>query len=573
MKNTNPVPVTLYFSNCHQEYLVLPDSRQENAQLNADYLKQSLEKDKGYSCSSISAINDDNLKNCDILVLPALQEDLTTEEVGSIAAFVKKGGSLLSISDANTARLPLFNFESLLETFGFSVREYLNAQSSTISMSVPHYVTQSIHKLAVLGFAQFLQKNTKNTYPLLFEQNPQACISIAAHYEKGRIIALADADILSNEKLHELDNLNFIYQSINWLSRKNSVDIISLQLPSKIKFWHTENCILELYNPTTTRVKLECRLESDQDALIHDNQPKNRSLPPQQKTFMRWKITPQIFGAQQMRLSIESEQDFLYFDRFYPDTHCIAAGDIHYTIGETKDEYNRTKLVLETGDEFNVTANFIAEIPNNQNIDYGLQLQLPDNIPRAVVKKTEHLSPNTCQWTLKALEPGSHKLTISVKGTGQSVSTYIKVKDSDTHQRQKLQHLVAALDGEISSRLSQAHGLFAHPEIKDVQVRLLSIKEFIDKTYSSNNTAWFNELVKAAHLEISENTELLSLLFDYITPSFHPLTGPLIPHAPNLAIHLGNLHLRNKKLIEWFFFCAEDAEEFEKTKNSHLYTA
>ena len=238
-----PKNATILFDLAHNELLNIYDS--DFAEflnlLNTLGLKINQNEDKNLISKE--------LQNTDILVIGNPVDDYFSNiEIKSIISFVRKGGRLLLISEYGGDYLQNTNLNDISgDNFGIYfqkniVKEFnkINNNCSSI-LSIQdfnnHKTTKQIREV-LIGGACSLSLN-RNSEPLLYtrdswtevfngsnerwlkeKEEKEHFISGFTEYGQGKVVALGDIDIFSNDTnigLNCLDNRRFILNILSWL--------------------------------------------------------------------------------------------------------------------------------------------------------------------------------------------------------------------------------------------------------------------------------------------------------------------------------------------------------------------
>ncbi|MFX0188756.1 MAG: hypothetical protein ACFE8A_13580 [Candidatus Hodarchaeota archaeon] len=189
------------------------------------------------------------LQNTDILVIGNPIDDYFSNiEIRTIVNFVRGGGRLLLISEYGGDYLQKTNLNDISgKNFGIYfqkniVKEYnsINQNCSSI-LSIQnfnkHKITNQLRELIIGGTCSLLLN--KSSEPLMYSNNSwseiyngsqgqwskengekKQIISACVEYSRGKVGAIGDIDIFSNDQnigLNCLDNRNFVKNLISWL--------------------------------------------------------------------------------------------------------------------------------------------------------------------------------------------------------------------------------------------------------------------------------------------------------------------------------------------------------------------
>lgn len=191
----------------------------------------------------------DVLQNADILVIGnPINNYFSNVEIKHIVNYVRKGGNLLLISEYGADSLQKTNLNDLSgKHFGIFfkkniVKEHHESNTNCSSMLhvhefQEHEITRQIREVIIGGTCSFyINKNTKpliksndftwteiyndSTNQWMKEEEKGQIIAAYTKFGRGKVIALGDIDIFTNDPnsgLNKLDNRKFILNILNWL--------------------------------------------------------------------------------------------------------------------------------------------------------------------------------------------------------------------------------------------------------------------------------------------------------------------------------------------------------------------
>jgi hypothetical protein len=252
------------------------------------------------------------LQNIEILIIGnPIDEFFSSIEIKAIIDFVRDGGNLLLVSEYGADFLQKTNLNDISgKYFGIYfqkniIKEYnkLNQNCSsilTIQDFKKHKITKQLRDIILGGSCSFLLN--QNSEPLLLSreswtevyndlakewskegENYPQIMAAYTEYGRGKVVALGDIDIFSNDSnigLNRLDNHKFILNILNWFIEENSTDNDVLGwvlnqlggIQSDIKqINHKINNIIE------TATILEKRISSLEEN-SHQKEPKNKII-------------------------------------------------------------------------------------------------------------------------------------------------------------------------------------------------------------------------------------------------------------------------------------------------------
>jgi hypothetical protein len=320
--------------------------------------------------------------------------------------------------------------------------------------------------------------------------------------------------------------------------------------------------VLTLYNgQEEARPQVECVLESDADALISEPASKKRSIPPGKATQMQWTVKPQVLGDQKLRLTIHVDgQPSLYFDRLLPELNCEAPGYLTVHMQKASEQ----RAAFQTGDYFDVEGCLHWPAGLEPPL-YQLELEPGEGLIKRAYQPGEGVS----RWSLQAIAPGTHTLTLKVKETGQSLSAMVNVLSSIQDQLAELQAAyISPLDAEIAERLRVVDPRLSDDTVRRQPFHVLPLEDYIREVYDPQAANWLREVLDAARREQSYNLELLNNVIVYFAPAYLPGKGSFVPYDPSLASHLTRLHPTAKWRLEHNLLRSEESEDINVKQNS-----
>jgi hypothetical protein len=246
-----------------------------------------------------------------LIICNPIDEFFSSIEIKNIIDFVRNGGNLLLVSEYGADYLQKTNLNDISgKYFGIYfqkniIKEYnkLNQNCSsilTIQDFKKHKITKQLRDIILGGSCSFLLN--QNSEPLLLSreswtevyndlakewskegENYPQIMAAYTEYGRGKVVALGDIDIFSNDSnigLNRLDNHKFILNILNWFIEENSTDNDVLGwvlnqlggIQSDIKqINHKINNIIE------TATILEKRISSLEEN-SHQKEPKNKII-------------------------------------------------------------------------------------------------------------------------------------------------------------------------------------------------------------------------------------------------------------------------------------------------------
>ncbi|TFG27310.1 MAG: hypothetical protein EU532_07770 [Promethearchaeota archaeon] len=243
------------------------------------------------------------LQNIDILIIGnPIEEYFSSIEINCIVDFVRNGGNLLLISEYGADYLQKTNLNDISSKyFGIYfqknlIKTYNNLNQNcssilTIQNFTDHQITKQLREIVIGGGCSFLIN--QNSEPLFYskecwtevyndlskqwskeEESLPQIMAVYTDYGRGKVVALGDIDIFSNDPnigIKRLDNRKFIINLLNWFTEEkiNDNDVLGWILnqlggiQSEIK--HINHKINNIIETTTI---LEKRISSLEDNTI-----------------------------------------------------------------------------------------------------------------------------------------------------------------------------------------------------------------------------------------------------------------------------------------------------------------
>ncbi|MBN2395597.1 MAG: hypothetical protein JXC36_03920 [Candidatus Atribacteria bacterium] len=561
MNNQKESKIKVLFSESHRELLTITEA--EDSEYHISSMRQLLKSLDYDVASTTQVISPDQLAVHKILVIGAPREDLEIEEVGVIKEFVEQGGGLLIISNSKTFINPKHRLNELAGIAGLEIREYLNYPPTVLQKFRPHYITANLKWVKVGNVASIIPGN--GAYPLAFTDETKQPIIGCANAGLGRVVAIGDVDLFTNELLADKNNEKLVANTFCWLAVRNVIEVEEITIPGTVTLGQSVVVLLKLKNnDSELRPQVKCVLESDADALISEPAKKKRSIPPNATTLMQWTVTPQTLGEQKLRIALHvQEQTSLYFDQL-SEMRCLAPG---YLTLEIKDKTGASRTSFERGESFTAEGIFHWTAESNE-----LPYQLKLNFTEGFIEREYQTGFSRSQWLLRATTIGTHKLELVLAETGQSLSALIQVSRSASDRITELKvAYVFPLNAEIAARLKQVDERLACDQVIKQPFEILSPKEFVEQVYEGYSAAWLKEVINSANRERGNNPDLLDLVLTYISPVYLTNRGAFIPCDPHLASHLAELHPDDKRYLEYNLLCSEESENINIKQNIAAY--
>ncbi len=252
-----------------------------------------------------SEINKDLLEKINILVIGnPINEFFSNNEIENIINYVRTGGSILLISEYGADFLQKSNlndisgnfFNILFEDNIIKKKNQSNENcSSIISINTfpNHEITNQLREIIIGGSCSLLLK--KGATPLLEldtsawvekyddstkewykeEKKSQFLLSACSKFGRGKVVALGDIDILTNDVnigIKQMDNKKFLTNIINWLIKPSEKSDVIYWTLNRIGTLETQikNINIKIDNIIETITILEKRISNIADILSVD---------------------------------------------------------------------------------------------------------------------------------------------------------------------------------------------------------------------------------------------------------------------------------------------------------------
>jgi len=556
----------VFFYQSHDEELDMNDKERFSK------LRELLEKADFSVCSAKERYSSDQLSEFQIVVIGAPKKDLDKGECDDIRSFAEMGGSLLIINNSDTVSNLLPEMDKLCSEADIQFKEYLNYQYNSLRVSQVHYITANVKSVKVSNIASLDKQMNKRPYELACSDLTGEPVIACSAIGKGRVVAIGDLGLFTNDLIDKGDNQIFIENTFTWLSNRNLIDIEKISIPERVD-WNqieknnTPTVSLKLCNQTSkeARPSVKCILDSDSGAIISDPVQIIHDLPLNTTITRQWKVRPQCLGDQKLRLSLHINDNLsLYFDNLMPKMYCNASGHLNLRITDKEGKLGTT---FQTDEQINVEGFFqwtegVRTLP----------LQTALTIDKGLAIKSYKSENNKEYWQLSAINPGSSELEFKISETGQSLPVSITINSSYLLRLNEIYTAyVNPLEAEIIGRLEKVDKSLANYEIRKQSFKVLSLEEYIRETYKKTDIQWLEDLLYAARQEEWNNPDLITLVLKYFVPTYLPGRGAFIPYDPKLASHLGKIHPSYKKRLEYNLLCSEESESFFIKQNIAAY--
>jgi hypothetical protein len=500
------------------------------------------------------------LRECKLLVLLAPRQPLSPDEVEAVTSFIKRGNSVLVASNHES----LTNYNSvhratLLEPFGLRFQELLNRPPEQIFNLFPHYISSEINRLRI---KTPIYLKILNDLPYTVATLPKtgkpfvAVIEVPADRNPGRIVAVGDCAIFSDQYIDKDDNRQLVVNIIRWLTFQNPLDCHDVRISSVIRYGQTGEFSVVLHNPRSRRLEnLTCILESDAGALVKQQRLEVRSIPGGGKTQLGWTVEPQQLGHQTLRLTIdfpqpnepkEEQTPSLFFEPV-AQFQCVPDADIDLAFLNSE---GKAPEIVETEVPFEVQA-----VTRWAERAKSVPLQLSLNCPLSHIK-VEPIAAE--RWRLTALDAGDWLITLKANEMNQCISRLVHAYPSAKAQIDTIQeNIVTPLAAEIRHQVSQIRREFDTHEMQAIPFRLFTPEEQVNQLYQHSQKELLLEALHAARDETQRFFPLVEKLLLFIAPTSSPVYGCCIPYDPQLAAHLAKEHPLYKEHLAYNFLCLE----------------
>ena len=239
------------------------------------------------------------LDNIDILIIGnPIDTFFSSIEIKNIINFVREGGGLLLISEYGADFLQKTNLNDIAKIFGILFEKNLLKEDNEINHNCPsilsiqefndHKITNQIRDLVIGGCCSLtlhkdakpiLQSNgdawseiynTSTNMWLKNEEGENYIISGCVEYGRGRVVAISDVDIFTNDPnigLNQLDNRKLVLNILNWLiepAKESDVIFWTLNQVGAI-FNEVKQMNLKINNIIETVTLLEKRISKIED--------------------------------------------------------------------------------------------------------------------------------------------------------------------------------------------------------------------------------------------------------------------------------------------------------------------
>lgn len=556
----------LLLSEAHGERL-RPDGPE--AELPCARWAEALEK-KGFHVDHNEAVlTEQELEKYDVLVLGSPVEQLGQSEIATITGFVRRGGGLLLVNDAEAVRSQAQNLSGLEKMVLCQFREYLNAFPTAVETFRPHYVTAGLDSLTVTGNCRLVPSSEEARSLAVIPETGES-FALCGEVDGGRVIAVADSAPFTDEHWGMGSNGLFAIQCCLWLARRNPVDLNGVAVDSPIELGGVGTFLLTLGNPRSEALRhVRCTLEANTDTAVTEGSQEVRVIPPLARVSLRWRLQPRALGPHQLRLAAEAPADAGGHAEilFSPVAEFMCTAPVNLKL-EITDCQGQPKSTFTTGERFRVEGSTewrASDVPQK----VPLELHVPD----AMEVLQEEQFGSTVRWYLQGNTPGYYDVSVAIPGTGQNLTAGVGIRPSLDWQRENIEtEYVEPLNAEIVRRLVRVHPAFGDESIGQIPFRVLSPEEYIEVVYPSPTTCdHFRDVLASGRRETRYNLRLLNEILLNIAPIYSPRYGASAPFDPELASHWTKLHPTERQSLLYNFLQLEDSAPTTIQQNVAAY--
>jgi hypothetical protein len=497
------------------------------------------------------------LEEVDVLVLLAPTEPLSLAEVKAITEFVEDDGALLIANNYESLEQQASNStNTLLETFGLYTKQLLNNPPEEIFDFEPHYISVGVKKLVVDEPAYLETINDLSFVVAKLPETFQPFIA-AVDIDSGRVVAIGDFVIFSDQFIDEGDNKLLAINIFRWLAHENYLDCKDIYVRSEVFYGEVTRFSITLSNSSQQRLEnIHCLLDSGTGVLIEEPERTIRFLSPRGESRLQWTIKPQQLGLQNLNLTIEKSQEPNFSPLFFDPVgrfQCVPNADFRLVI---LNEQNQELHNVETEIPFEVQAVTRWTADAQQ-----LPLQFELDYPRSHIQgKQTHQD----RWRLTALDPGNWAVTLKVSQTEQRNPDMICAVPSLKQKIASIQRdIVNPLAVSIHYQASLIRHEFDADTIQKILFRLLTPEEQVCLIYPDDVKERLLDALDAARKETQRWQPLMEDLLLNISPIYSVVHGCCIPYEPKLAAHLVKKHTAYEENIAYQFLQIEGDERYD----------
>lgn len=480
-----------------------------------------------------------SLHGCQVFVLAAPTHRLTLDEINYIWWFVRDGGGLLLLNNAEAVRSQLFSLNELAGRAGCRFGYYAAHEPEVLTGFAPHYITGSVEtgrvkknisdervcsRVELVTGGIELQSICQNTYSQLLA---------VGSFGRGRVVVAGNTAMFSNKYIELPDNRRLALNIFKWLAKDNPFEIINWTRKQNVELGHRYAFELALGNPTSRLTKIaSLSLETSVNDIISQSSTEEVILYPSKDSEdiqrFRWEIKPQkILGDRVIRLRITCEQDEAVY-RQTSGFSVVVPG--HTRLKVVKSGEARQNIVV--GEPFDVIGAGSVTGLQERSVSFTPELTHPPEL-----RQVDQAWPASLKWTFTADRPGTYPIALRVKETGQSVETHVVVEESIANQIEEITtEYIEPLDDEIRRILPKISSALAVPEVAQVRFRLLPVEDYIRAAFPFGPAAQkVRDVVDAGYLDEMENDLVVADLLFNLAPMYTPRAGASVPFAPDLV--------------------------------------
>lgn len=482
-----------------------------------------------------------SLVDCRVFVFAAPTGQLTGDEIDYIWRFVRDGGGLLLLNNAEAFQYQIFSMNTLAERAGCRFGFYAAHEPQILRDFAPHYVSSSVDlvklkerdqevlsRVTLVGGEVELQPIAGDGYSLYLAVGTCG---------KGRIAVAGSTAMFSNKHLEEHSNRRLAANVFQWLAGCNPFDFAYVTSQREVELGQRYVLEVGLCNPTSQPTKIhEISLESSiNDALSQPSITDIVLYPSKDGTDLhrlRWEIEPQdVIGERGLRMRIRHEEGEAFYQRVAGFTVVMPGHSGLMVSGKSGDR----KGNIYVGEPFEVIGTGAVSSLRERSIAFTPALELPIEL-----RQVHSAWPGELRWTLAAKAAGTFPIALRIKETGQSVQTHLVVREAEAIQIKDItDRFVKPLDDEILRILPRLSSALTVSGLAQVPFNLLTIEQYIRLAFPFAPAAQqVGDVVEAAYWDEEENEAVVADLLFNLAPMYMPRAGALVPFAPDLVSRL-----------------------------------
>lgn len=497
------------------------------------------------------------LEHYDILFIGAPISSFSEQECDAIVSFVRQGNAVLIANNYESLWKQGLNapINSLLRRFGLYAKRLVSFRYKQVSSFHPHYISSGISRLAIQEPAclKILDDNIRVVATLPETDEP---FLTTINFGNGRIVATGDFAFLGDQYIDQEDNKAIALNIFRWLTHQNLLDFNVVENEAVVKLGESTTISLQVGNPQKGRKikNVQCFLESERHVRIEQKKVSIPSIHFNNETCVSWVVEPRQLGYHQMKLRVNlpslANVESLSFEHL-TDFICIpdAKLDLVFLL------QNMEIQEIKTGTTF--TAKGIIswnrdakEVPLTLEFDYPL-----------CSINVEQLSEG--YWQLRAEKPGTYKLKLRIKETGQTLIRLIHVVASAQAKIEALEkNILGELEAKVHYQVSQIWPEVGIDRIKDIPFRLMTPEDFVHEVYPQYTRDRLLDILKAVRTDVERFLPMVDELLRHVAPIYLPKIGCCIPFDPKLASHLAEKYPRRVENLAYNFLGIEGSERY-----------